>query len=210
MLTKYLKKYDIKVIIYIICSLISFYLFLKINGNRTSTFHGLWSFTFFSWSFAIISEIKFEELFNITKMIKTIQGNINLVIKLVIVQLQLLSLCAIIYYNNIFLLSIVMSIIIFTYNIKILMGNDSEFYSLKFIKNLNLFMFLGFLYIFLKLSFIGAFFITFGMVISYFSINIYNSKIKIFKQFNYRELYNLMQFVSLVIFYRGGMEIPAN
>lgn len=210
MLTKYLKKYDIKVIIYIICSLISFYLFLKINGNRTSTFHGLWSFTFFSWSFAIISEIKFEEIFNITKMIKTIQGNINLVIKLVIVQLQLLSLCAIIYYNNIFLLSIVMSIIIFTYNIKILMGNDSEFYSLKFIKNLNLFMFLGFLYIFLKLSFIGAFFITFGMVISYFSINIYNSKIKIFKQFNYRELYNLMQFVSLVIFYRGGMEIPAN
>ena len=210
MLTKYLKKYDIKVIIYIICSLISFYLFLKINGNRTSTFHGLWSFTFFSWSFAIISEIKFEELFNITKMIKTIQGNINLVIKLVIVQLQLLSLCAIIYYNNIFLLSIVMSIIIFTYNIKILMGNDSEFYSLKFIKNLNLFMFLGFLYIFLKLSFIGAFFITFGMVISYFSINIYISKIKIFKQFNYRELYNLMQFVSLVIFYRGGMEIPAN
>ena len=210
MLTKYLKKYDIKVIIYIICSLISFYLFLKINGNRTSTFHGLWSFTFFSWSFAIISEIKFEELFNVTKMIKTIQGNINLVIKLVIVQLQLLSLCAIIYYNNIFLLSIVMSIIIFTYNIKILMGNDSEFYSLKFIKNLNLFMFLGFLYIFLKLSFIGAFFITFGMVISYFSINIYNSKIKIFKQFNYRELYNLMQFVSLVIFYRGGMEIPAN
>ena len=210
MLTKYLKKYDIKVIIYIICSLISFYLFLKINGNRTSTFHGLWSFTFFSWSFAIISEIKFEELFNVTKMIKTIQGNINLVIKLVIVQLQLLSLCAIIYYNNIFLLSIVMSIIIFTYNIKILMGNDSEFYSLKFIKNLNLFMFLGFLYIFLKLSFIGAFFITFGMVISYFSINIYISKIKIFKQFNYRELYNLMQFVSLVIFYRGGMEIPAN
>ena len=210
MLTKYFKKYDTKVIIYIVCSLISFYLFLKINGNRNSPFHELWSFIFFSWSFAIISEIKFEDFFSITKMIKTIQGNINLVIKLVIAQLQLLSLCAIIYYNNIFLLSIVMSIIIFTYYLKILMGNDSEFYSLKFIKNLNLFMFLGFLYIFLKLSFIGAFFITFGMVINYFSINIYNSKVKIFKQFNYRELYNLMQFVSLVIFYRGGMEIPAN
>ena len=57
---------------------------------------------FFSWSFAIISEIKFEDFFSITKMIKTIQGNINLIIKLVIAQLQLLSLCAIIYYNDIF------------------------------------------------------------------------------------------------------------
>ena len=210
MLAKSFKKYDTKVIIYIVCSLISFYLFLKINGNRNSPFHELWSFIFFSWSFAIISEIQFEDFFSITKMIKTFQGNINLVMKLVIAQLQLLSLCAIIYYNNIFLLSIVTSMIVLTYHIKILMGNDSEFYSLKFIKSLNLFLFLGFLYIFLKLSFIGAFFITFGMAINYFSINIYNSKVKIFKQFNYRELYNLMQFVSLVIFYRGGMEIPVN
>ena len=101
MLTKYFKKYDTKVIIYIVCSLISFYLFLKINGNQSSPFHELWSFIFFSWSFAIISEIKFEDFFSITKMIKTIQGNINLFIKLVIAQLQLLSLCAIIYYNNI-------------------------------------------------------------------------------------------------------------
>ena len=138
MLTKSFKKYDTKVIIYIVSSLISFYLFLKINGNRNSSFHELWSFIFFSWSFAIISEIKFQDFFSITKMIKTIQGNINLFIKLVIAQLQLLSLCAIIYYNNISLLSIVMSIIILTYHIKILMGNDSEFYSLKFIKNLNL------------------------------------------------------------------------
>ncbi len=210
MLHKIFEKYDTKVIIYVLCSLISFYLFLKINGNRNSPFHELWSFIFFSWSFAIISEIKFEDFFSITKMIKTFQGNINLVMKLVIAQLQLLSLCAIIYYNNIFLLSIVTSMIVLTYHIKILMGNDSEFYSLKFIKSLNLFLFLGFLYIFLKLSFIGAFFITFGMAINYFSINIYNSKVKIFKQFNYRELYNLMQFVSLVIFYRGGMEIPVN
>ena len=210
MLAKSFKKYDTKVIIYIVCSLISFYLFLKINGNRNSPFHELWSFIFFSWSFAIISEIQFEDFFSITKMIKTFQGNINLVMKLVIAQLQLLSLCAIIYYNNIFLLSIVTSMIVLTYHIKILMGNDSEFHSLKFIKNLNLLLSLGFLYIFLKLSFIGAFFITFGMAINYFSINIYNSKVKIFKQFNYRELYNLMQFVSLVIFYRGGMEIPVN
>ena len=210
MLAKSFKKYDTKVIIYIACSLISFYLFLNINGNRNSPFHELWSFIFFSWSFAIISEIQFGDFFSMTKMIKTFQGNINLVIKLVIAQLQLLSLCAIVYYNNILLLSILMSIVILTYHIKILMGNDSMFYSLKFIKNLNLLLSLGLLYIFLKLSFIGAFFITLGMAINYFSINVYNSKVKIFKQFNHRELYNLMQFVSLVIFYRGGMEIPVN
>ena len=210
MLAKSFKKYDTKVIIYIACSLISFYLFLKINGNRNSPFHEIWSFIFFSWSFAIISEIQFEDFFSMTKMIKTFQGNINLIIKLVIAQLQLLSLCAIVYYNNILLLSILMSIVILTYHIKILMGNDSMFHSLKFIKNLNLLLSLGFLYIFLKLSFTGAFFITLGMAINYFSINVYNSKVKIFKQFNHRELYNLMQFVSLVIFYRGGMEIPVN
>ena len=210
MLIKNLKIRNIKAIVYVFCSLLSFYFFLKISGKEYSRFHELWSFMFFSWSFAIISEIKFQEFFRETKIIQGIQQNINLIMKLVTVQIQFLSMCVFFFKDSVFLLLALMSIFILFHYVKTLNEENNESSSLRYIKNLNLFLIIGFLFIFLKFSFTGAIFITLGMAINYFSINLYNSKVKIFNQVDHRELYNMMQLISLIMFYRGGAELPVH
>tara|TARA_B100000073_G_scaffold76975_1_gene58141 strand:+ start:1850 stop:2500 length:651 start_codon:yes stop_codon:yes gene_type:complete len=209
MLIKNLKTHNIKAIVYVLCSLLSFYFFLKISGKEYSRFHELWSFMFFSWSLAIISEIKFQEFMRETIIIQGVQQNINLIMKLVTVQIQFLSMCVFFFKDSVFLLLALMSIFILFHYVKTLNEENNEISSLRYIKNLNLFLIIGFLCIFLKFSFTGAIFIILGMAINYFSINLYNSKVKIFNQVGHRELYNMMQLISLIMFYRGGAELPA-
>ena len=208
MLIENLKKNNIKAIIYILCSVISFYYFLKINGTHSSLFHKIWSFTFFSWSLAIISEIQFQDIFQLTKIIQDFQRNINFVIKFIMAELQLLSLLVIFFNDNIILLLMVLFLFSLFYYIKLLKKKNEAVYNQRYIKYLNLASLIGFLYVFFSLSFTGTIFIIFGLVINYFSINIYNSKVEILEYFKYREFYNFMQFISILILYRGGMEMP--
>ena len=186
---------------------VSFYFFLITKEIRGSIFHTLWSYMFFCWSLGILSEIKFKVIFSLTDFLQEFQQSTAIIIKFLIAQLQFFSISTFFFNDKLIFFSFPLFLVILFYFIKNF-KNLTDVYKLKHIKYFNLLSLIGSLYIFLEFNYTGSIFMFIGMVITYLSVDIYNSKIKFLEGFNHRELYNCMQGLAIIFFYRGGVEIP--
>ena len=93
------------------------------------------------------------------------------------------------------------------YNYKIF-KNDKFIVAVKFYLPFTIISLICFLYIFFYRGYVGALFISVGLLVTLFASLIQSSRIILHKHFNYNDFFHVMQMIGMYLMFKGGQEMP--
>jgi hypothetical protein len=93
------------------------------------------------------------------------------------------------------------------YNYKIF-KNDKFIVAVKFYLPLTIISLICFLYIFIYRGYMGALFISVGLLVTLFASLIQSSRIILHRHFNYNDFFHVMQMIGMYLMFKGGQEMP--
>ena len=93
------------------------------------------------------------------------------------------------------------------YNYKVY-KNDSFLIAVKFYLPFIVISLACFIYVFIYKGYVGALFISVGLLVTLFASLIQSSKIVLHRHFNHNDLFHIVQMIGMYLMFEGGQEIP--
>ena len=174
-----------------------------------STFHLLWSITFFVLSIgALLGGISHGFGPRFSKLEKKVLWILTLIFVGLSALMLLLSVLMFFINGSIGFLIIFLFVFLFVFYIYTILKNDSFLIAIKFYLPILIGALFCFLYTFINKGYTGSLFISIGLIVTLVASLVQMSKITLHKYFNYNDFFHVLQIIGMYLMYEGGLEIP--
>ncbi len=174
-----------------------------------SIFHKIWAISFISLSLsAFLGGISHGFGPKLSKIAKMIIWRLTLLLVGLTALVLLFSVLTIITNGTINIRILPFLITLYGYYIYKVYKNDSFLIAIKFYLPLIVISLACFLYVFFYKGYVGALFISVGLLVTLFASLIQSSKIVLHNHFNHNDLFHIVQMIGMYLMFEGGQEIP--
>ena len=175
----------------------------------SSMFHKIWAISFITLSLgALLGGISHGFGPMLSKVAKMIIWRLTLLFIGLTALVLLFSVLMIITDGEINIRILPFFVILFGYYNYKVYKNDSFLIAVKFYLPFIVISLACFLYVFIYKGYVGALFISVGLLVSIFASLIQSSKIVLHRHFNHNDLFHIVQMIGMYLMFEGGQEIP--
>ena len=174
-----------------------------------SMFHKIWAISFITLSLsALLGGISHGFGPMLSKIAKMIIWRLTLLFIGLTALVLLFSVLMIITNGEINIRILPLFVILFGYYNYKVYKNDSFSVAVKFYLPCIIISLACFLYVFIHKGYVGALFISVGILVTIFASLIQLSKIVLHEHFNHNDLFHIVQMIGMYLMFEGGQEIP--
>ena len=174
-----------------------------------SMFHKIWAISFITLSLsALLGGISHGFGPMLSKIAKMIIWRLTLLFIGLTALVLLFSVLMIITNGEINIRILSLFVILFGYYNYKVYKNDSFLSAVKFYLPCVIISLACFLYVFIHKGYVGALFISVGLLVTLFASLIQSSKIILHHHFNHNDLFHIVQMIGMYLMFEGGQEIP--